>query len=175
MMKRSIILLILSLIIVPVKSQEKNELTEIIISSLKRYYNYHLNSEYRKSVFWQNNLGDTSLFLSVENYPFKLHKEIQNNSIQYVDFNSSVKYSFSKQEMQFQKSSIKKKIKKGLNVIFLRRLNLDADTLVVVFSKEIVTYKKHLSFAVGEWGVFKYIYSEEKGLWILIKEEFIGI
>lgn len=177
-MKKIILLFILSSIFFSIKAQDKNELTDIIISSLKTYYDYYSSLDRYKNEFLHNDIGDTSFFISVKYYPFNLCKKWQDNHIQYVDFDFSIKYSYSLQKNlpQFQKHRIKRKMKKGINVIFLEQLTLNADTITIIFSKEFVTYnKRHLSFSIGEWGIFKYLYSEEKSQWILIRKELIGI
>jgi hypothetical protein len=131
-------------------------------------------------MFRNNYLGDTLMYISIDNYPFNICNKIQNNIIEFVDFDHSQNNSYRFYEksgvIRIQEHNLIRKMKNGIEVIFLDEINFIKDTLLVTFSMRVVSINKNkLRFSVSDWGVFQYIYSIETKSWILIKREYGGI
>ena len=141
--------------------QDKNQLNEMIVSSINSYIEW--NNDFVKRGI---SLMDTSSYYVCmdglpANFPY--------NSIQNVTF-------FSLNNLEGLPNSFKSKLKKGIKTLFVG-INLSHNQLVVTVAGRGVSRikKNNINILIGDWGIFTYEYSCDKQEWELKEIKFEGI
>ena len=160
-MTNIISLIVLLSVSIQLVGQNKNQLDEIIISSINSYIEWNKDLVKRKI-----SLMDTShYYICMDglptNFPFV--------GIQDATF-------FSLNNLKGVPHSFKKKLKKGIKVLFVdvRLFNNQITIIVKGNGVEYVT-NNNINIEIGDWGIYTYEYSCQKKGWELKGIQYGGI
>jgi hypothetical protein len=141
--------------------QSQEPLNKIIISSINSYI--ISDKDLVKQGF---SLSDTSrYYICMDGLP----ADFPYDSIQNATF-------FSLKNIEGVPNVIKRKLKKGIGVLFVGIKISNNQLVITVAGRGVKRIKKrHISIVIGDWGIFTYEYSCEKQEWLLSKTEYGGI
>ncbi len=140
---------------IQVNGQIKNELNEMIISSLNTYIDHTCN--------WMNK-GDI-VYVCKDGLPSYFPVDsMQNVTFFSVDFFSVYSNPF------------KKKLKKGIGALFVSFELINNQLRITVSSRSVkLINKKNIGVGLSNWGNYFYEYSCENQQWILVETKYGGI
>jgi hypothetical protein len=160
-MKKIWLFIVLFSVSSPLIGQNKNQLNEIIISSINSYIERN-NDFVKRGV----SLTDTSShYICIDglpiNFPF--------DSIYSATF-------FSLNNLNGLPKTFKSKLKKGIkNLAVDIKLSENQITVTITGRELKYTKKNNISVAVGDWGIYIYEYSCEKHEWVLEEVSYGGV
>jgi hypothetical protein len=141
--------------------QNKNQLNEIIISSINSYIEW--NNDFVKR---EISLMDTTrYYICMDGLPANFPLDCVQNIT-----------SFSLNNLEGLPNTFKSKLKKGIKTLFID-INLFNNQFVITVSGRGVkrTKKNNINIVIGDWGIFTYEYSCEKQEWELKETKLAGI
>jgi len=161
-MKKIWIFIAIFFVSIPLMGQEKNQLNQMIVSSLNSFISESNNFVKRGIV-----IADTTHHYILKdglplNFPFD---ELKN-----VTF-------FSLENLEGLPNLFKKKLNKGVSAFFVHTRLMDNQFVITVSNESVRRQKKnHINIITGfHWGVFTYDYSCENQQWILVETKYGGI
>lgn len=160
-MKRIVSFIVVLFVLFQLKGQENNQLDKIVISAIKSYI--ISNKDLVKNKF---SLQDTSrYYICMDGLP----TDFPYNNVQDATF-------FSLSNLKGLPNSFKRKLKKGINALFIG-LNISNNQIIITVSGRIVKRlkKNNLNIAISGWGIFTYEYSCEKQKWELKEPKYGGV
>ncbi len=160
-MKKIWIFIVLFLVSSHLIGQNKNQLNEIIISSINSYIEW--NNDFVKR---RISLMDTSCYyICIDGLPANFPLD----SVQHMTF-------FSLNNLEGLPNTFKRKLNKGIKTLFVG-FNIFENQLTITISGRGVkrTKKNKINIVIGDWGIFSYKYSCDKQEWELQETKFGGI
>ena len=141
--------------------QNKNQLNEMIVSSINSYIEW--NNDFVKR---EISVGDTcNHYICIDGLP----SAFPYDSIKNVTF-------FSLHNVNGLSKSFQKELKKGISACFAWIKLTNTQLVISVGGRGVKLIKKnHIGISVVDWGVFTYEYSCDKQEWVLKETKFGGI
>ena len=141
--------------------QTKNQLDELIISSLNSFI-----TESNKPVKGVINSDTTHYYVRMDGLPLNFPY----NSLKNVTF-------ISLENIEGLPNSFKKQLNKGKRILFVNILLTDNQFIITVFNNSVKRIKKNrINIKVGfHWGIYTYEYSCKKQEWRLKETKYGGI
>ena len=157
-MKRFCLVSLLILVAFYVRGQGKNQLNDVIISSIKSYM-------YEDSINY-NKIDKYSITYNilVDGLPRSFPYDSLRNVYFYTHLNPSSLI-----------KSKRREFKKGTSILKISIRALEDKIIIIIFPQSVKLKRNIFHFRVSDWVIYTYAYSQEQKKWILIKKKEGGI
>lgn len=161
-MKKIWIFIAIFFVSIPLMGQGKNQLNEMIITSLNAYIE-HIHDWMDKGIIVKEQTCHH--YVCKDGFP----RYFPFDSVQNITF-------FSVDFFSIYSNPFKRKLKKGIGALFVSFELADNQLRIAVSSRSVkLTNKKNISVGLSDWGHYFYEYSCENQQWILIETKYGGI